>query len=283
MLENEQKVFVKKIEIPMTIKELNSQHQFVNYLKSKGVNTARILGLNYDGFDIIEKQEEIIGNHDIKIDELIKNIAVFHKISRKYGKSVLKKRYYNYCFSIRNVNLDKVLMGYDEKFYIYPMKSYYENRKNISVLNKIRTLYITRKYNSMYNHIISKFNKNLCVIHNDISLNNVINSFGKIYLIDFDFCISSYEVVDIADAILTQYNNIETIFLNDEQFINKIKESCNIYVNINKININYLDVVYQIGIKIISFYYYIVLNDKLEFNKSIKNVYKLIRRLEKWI
>ena len=49
MLENEQKVFVKKIEIPMTIKELNSQHQFVNYLKSKGVNTARILDLNYDG------------------------------------------------------------------------------------------------------------------------------------------------------------------------------------------------------------------------------------------
>lgn len=105
MLENEQKVFVKKIEIPMTIKELNSQHQFVNYLKSKGVNTARILGLNYDGFDIIEKQEEIIGNHDIKIDELIKNIAVFHKISRKYGKSVLKKNIIIIAFQLEMLSL----------------------------------------------------------------------------------------------------------------------------------------------------------------------------------
>ena len=172
-------------------------------------------------------------------EELIKQIQIKFKLSDDeinspeakemidMSKSVLKKRYYNYCFSIRNVKLDKVLMGYDEKFYIYPMKSYYENRKNISVLNKIRTLYITRKYNSMYNHIISKFNILFYNIPNEYYLLDILKLFNN-------FSVGKISHESVLNASLNNYRcqrfllyTTEVISIDDEN-VEKIQLQSNI-------------------------------------------------------
>ena len=131
----------------------------------------------------------------------------------------------------------------------------------------------------MYNYINAKFKNDGCIIHNDISLDNIIVKNKKIYLIDFDFCINSFEIVDIADTILTKYSDVSQIIDNPLIFKRDIIKYCNIYKSINNININYYDIMFQIAIKIISFYYYILLNNKNKkaFNKGIKKIYKLVK------
>lgn len=70
-------------------------------------------------------------------------------------------------------------------------------------------------YCKMFHFLESKFKNHICIIHNDISLNNIINSNGKLFSIDFDFCINSFEVVDIVN--------------NFDEFTSTIDDCCRIY------------------------------------------------------
>lgn len=281
MLTNK-KTIKKIMEIPFTKKELDSQHRYIKFLIDNEVKAPNILKSYTDNNRLIEEQEYIDGNNKVNTSDLIKAIAKFHKASKKYSKRVYKKNIYNCSFSIRNINLDKVLLGYEEKFQIYPMINYYQNKHLIRFFKKSKINYITKKYNYMYNCIYNKFNNNRCLIHNDITLNNIINHNDVIYLIDFDFCIYGFEVVDIADAILTKYSNIKDITNNIKKFKKDIDKYCAIYNNINNIKISSRDIMYQIVIKIISFNYYILLNNqnKNSFNSNIKIIYKLVKAVQ---
>ena len=284
---NGTKLIKKKIILPFNEKTLLSQHNYINYLYSKKINVAKITKLFKIDNYFYECQEYIENNKkDYKINGLIKALAIFHNESSKYRKSLNKKNVYDFDFFCKQNKLHHLLLGYSEKYQIYPLQNYLKNKKYIDISNIEISEKIISFYKKSYEYILKNHNIKSCIIHNDITKNNVINNKNGLYLIDFDLCTYSLELVDIVDAIMIPYDNLESIIASidkwDTNFIRYI-------VTYNKYNhnikINIKDIYYQIILKLVSFNYYVILNEssKKEFNQNIKYLYIVIEKIKEKI
>lgn len=267
IIEDNQKIkycIIKKIELPLSKNEIISQHKFINYLKQNNFSTAKIYNLYRENNQYFEIQELInISNNNIDILKLIELLAQFHKLSKEYTDNLFKHNKYDMIFTCKDVVLDKVLLGFKQKYYFYPLNNY-QTKKGLIVDNKMieETNSILVLYKKIYQFFIKNYNINSCIIHNDITSNNVINSKNKLYLIDFDLSIVGSEYVDFIDAIIRRNKTIEEIYGNYSRFKMKCKKYIDRYNSIN--NYQQLDMngcLAMLILKLVSVHLYLLLNE----------------------
>ena len=221
-----------------------------------------------------------ISSKKINIYSLISFLAKFHSVSKLYTQKFYKKDFYNTNFKCNDVKLEKLLLGFQEKYYYGPFLNYkknqiyLENNKNIEI--------VTKKYYSIYKIFTEKYYKEDCIIHNDITSNNIINN-EKIYIIDFDLAITSSVYVDFVDAILKRSQTLDQILIlinNKKQIEQYIFE----YNNVSKYNqLEYNGVILMICLKICAYNYYVVLqkNQIKTFEINIKKILKILNLVER--
>ncbi len=279
---NGMRCLLKRIQVPLCTQELNSQHCFVNHLLSNGIKTPKIIDSFLIDNQQYEIQEYIANSQPVNNPlEMLRTIADFHNISSKFD-NFKKRNYYDYSFICRGIILDKLLLGFDEKYYIYPRKNIMDNYNIISKDNRLKLNEIITIYDYCYNYFINKYNTQDCVIHNDITPNNIIKNNTGIYLIDFDLSIKSSVYVDFVDCILKRYHNLEEILYDNELFQN-IDKYINEYNNYSNNILKKDAVLCAIILKIISFNFYVLFNKQnaCEFNKNFDTLYSLNKRLHR--
>lgn len=273
----------KKIVIPLTKNEIIDQHRFINYLYKNNINVAYIFKL-YKKKGIYCELQKYIENSKKKYDleDLIKLLSCFHKESRKYPFSFSKKKYYYYNFECNGHNLNKILLGYDEKFHTYPLKNYSKYANTLKYNENQKYIEVINFYNFCYNKIKNKYKDSFCIIHNDITKNNVINSDNGLFLIDFDLCNFSYEIVDITDAVLIPYNNLVLLLNSFRELLDNIENVVKIYNKFNNINLIKEDILFQIFIKLVSYNCYVVLdaNNKVIFEQNFDILYDIMKLIQ---
>ena len=253
---------MKKLEVPLNKKELNSQHNYIEFLLNNNINVAKIIKtIIYHG-QYYELQEFVYGSQKINTKKLIEAIAKLHLVSLNY-KNIVKREIIKTNFKCKNSNLDYLLIGFNVKYNKLPTK------------NKLS-----------YTNFKKNYNTNSCIIHNDINSFNAINVNNKIYFIDFDLAIKSSEYVDFVDAIMKNYKSINSLNNSFNKFIINVKEYIKVYNSINsKVNLDLKGVCLMSILKLCSFYFYVMLRDEniLNFNKNICILYNLCKKFDKII
>ena len=273
----------KKIVIPLTKSEIIEQHKFVNYLYDNNINVAYIFKLYRKNEYYCEIQKYIENNRrKYNLEDLIKLLSIFHKVSKKYPFNFTKKNYYYHDFECNGHRLNKILLGYDEKFHIYPLKNYSKFINIFKFNNNEKYIEIINFYNFCYNKIRNKYKNSLCIIHNDITKNNVVNSYNGLFLIDFDLCNYSYEIVDIADAVMIHFDNLTSLLNNIDELFDNLKNIVKLYNKFNNINLTMDDIIFQIFIKLVSYNCYVVLdlNNKKMFEKNFDILYDIMKLIK---
>ena len=276
------KYICKRVIIPFSKKELQSQHEFIKFLIYNKINVASIINLfSIDG-SVYELQEFIDGNFEIPIEKLIEFIAKFHQVSIKYNGNLYKKNIYKINFQCKGSNLEYILLGFKEKFYEYPLKNFQLNKNLIYQKNQKYINNLLFIYEIAYKKFIKSYDICSCIIHNDIISNNVIYCKKQIFLIDFDLCIKSSEYVDFVDAILKKYTSLEYIIQNFNKMIKEIKKLILVYNQYNEVTkLDLQGVELMIILKLISFYFYVMLNknNREMFNNNIGKIYKICSKI----
>jgi thiamine kinase-like enzyme len=76
-------------------------------------------------------------------------------------------------------------------------------------------------HEKIYKAFIENFGAKKCIIHNDLTPNNIIMN-DNLYIIDFDFAIKSFEYVDVVDIIFSR--NLEIYdylnYMRDDLYLN---------------------------------------------------------------
>lgn len=272
---------LKRIEVPLTSKEIIEQHKFIEYLYDNKVPVAKIINIFPQKNKLYELQEHIkTKTNNLDIEKLIILLANFHEKSFEYKYDFCKKNIYKYKFKCKNARLNYLLLGFKEKYNVYPIKKLEKNYKLIYKANRELIDKLIYIYNICYNYFINNYNFSSCIIHNDITSNNVLNKNGKLYLIDFDLAIKSSEYVDFVDAIIKRYSTLLELIqgihdLNLDYYIE-------LYNKHNKhMKLDIKGVYCMIILKIISFNFYVMLNrkNKKQFNENINRLYIFINEI----
>ena len=272
------RIIKKKIIIPFTKEEILSQHDYVNFLYDNDIKVAKILGVYKYKNHYYEYQEYVENdNSELDIYDMIRSIAIFHAISKNYKKEINKKETYTFNFECNDFKLKKFIIGYDEKYNIYPLQNYNKYKEKMNFINNEKYEEIIEFYNHCFNYIKNKYDEPNCIIHNDINRFNILNHNNSLYLIDFDLCIKSYEIVDIVDAIISKYYGLNSIISNFNEIKMAVKNIVRIYNENNNIGILEKDIFYQIFLKIVSYNCYVVLNEdtKEKFENNFNSVHKV--------
>jgi len=278
---------VKKIAIPFSCDELQQQHNFINYLYDSGFNTAKIFNLyriNSDYYEIQEHIDGAVSKKDYDIDDLVKLVAKYHKLSKEYSGEYFKKSYYKMKFKCRGVTLYKILLGFSDKYFIYPMSNYEKNKMLIvDHICQKEVAIIVNNYVKIYEYFIKNYNINSCIIHNDITSNNVIVNDKGIYLIDFDLSIVGTEYVDFVDSVIRRYDFIDDIVKNYSNLKDdfcKYIDSYNIINNYIKLDIS--GCLSMLVLKLVAVHLYLLLN-KHNIHKFVQNNHSIYVLTEKVI
>lgn len=274
---------LKKIVIPFKNKEMKSQHNFISYLDSNKINVAKVYGFTIHHNKIIELQEYIENHKSIKVTDLIIAISKFHNISVKYRNSFVKRRKFKCKTICRNTELKYLLLDFRYKYYKYPINCYKKNKGLIDKKNKEQLEEIVNIYTIFYKEFIKDYNIKSCVIHNDITSNNVINNNGNIFFIDFDLAIKSCEYVDFIDAIIKRHSTLKEIYNDFENIKKETIESISLYNKYNdNIKLKYIGVMKMLVLKLMAVNLYLRFNnDNInEFKKDFFYLYKIIKLCE---
>ena len=103
------KMINKKIMIPLNKQELLEQHKFIGYLYNNGINTANIFKLYESDKHYYELQEYIENNNEkYTTKNIMKLLAKFHNVSKKYNLNFSKKKYYCHNFKCNYFELNKL-------------------------------------------------------------------------------------------------------------------------------------------------------------------------------
>ena len=269
---------LKEMKVPLSRKELLNQHTYIQYLIDNGINVSKILGYYEENNIFYEVQEFITGDFLIKTEDLIKLLSKFHCVSKKYANNLEKRYVFEVQYKCRGAKLNYLLLGFEEKYYKYPLENLkrsfiYVSSNNLDTVNKLVKL-----FNKSYNMFVNKYDINSTIIHNDVNSTNIINNLGQLYLIDFDLCIKSSEYVDFVDACMKRYDSIDYIEKKFNDFITNINKNILIY---NKYNSNLIlqheGVYLMCIIKLFAFYFYVMLRKENFniFNENLNVVYRI--------
>ena len=269
---------LKEMKVPLSRKELLNQHTYIQYLIDNGINVSKILGYYEENNIFYEVQEFITGDFLIKTEDLIKLLSKFHCVSKKYANNLEKRYVFEVQYKCRGAKLNYLLLGFEEKYYKYPLDNLkrsfiYVSSNNLDTVNKLVKL-----FNKSYNMFVNKYDINSTIIHNDVNSTNIINNLGQLYLIDFDLCIKSSEYVDFVDACMKRYDSIDYIEKKFNDFITNINKNILIY---NKYNSNLIlqheGVYLMCIIKLFAFYFYVMLRKENFniFNENLNVVYRI--------
>lgn len=277
---NKKLLIKKRILIPFSKDELHEQHNFVNYLYSNNIKVAKILGsYSYRG-NLYEYQEYIEPEETtMNINDMVIAVSLFHECSKKSGININKKSTYDMDFECNNHKLSKIIIGYDDKYSKYPLDNYNKLKDKMGFSCNKKYNEIMDYYQYCFNYIKTKYKEPDCIIHNDISRNNILCHGKSLYLIDFDLCIKSYEIVDVTDIVLSNYYGLDNIINNYDEIRKVIKDSVETYNKYNNIGIQDNDILFQLFLKIVSYNCYVILNknNKEEFENNFSKVHKILK------
>ncbi len=261
---------LKFIDLPMSYFELINQHKFVGFLRKNGVLTPKIYFGRLLGIFKIELQEYIYDSKEKHSDkEMISSLAMFHDISYLYKYSYTKKSYYKVKQQCNNILIDKILIEFKEKYYFFPVKNVDRND-------------IRRLYNLFYNEFILNYYKEDCIMHNDISINNMYFHNNDVCIIDFDFSVKGSIYVDFVDTIIKRTYGISEI---SEQLIKKhnLKKYVDIYNNkSNNFHLEYKGCLLMIGLKVLAYNFFVLCRSNLKenFEKNLTEIKNLLEVLK---
>lgn len=248
------KIIIKKMMSCFDRKFCLLKKEYIDFLLNNRIKTAKIINIIKINKNIYEIQNFIDGKHTTAFSlEQIKCLANFHNASFLYSKN-FNRNFYDTKIIVKDVELDKLLLGFDEKYLIYPLKSLDSLNLNKLLSNKIKSLYLS---------IYEKFKKNYgiadCIIHNDLTPNNFLQLKNNTYaFIDFDLAILSSVYVDIIDLILTRDYNIEDYKLIFSDKKNEIIKAINCYNEISRFKkIDYKGFILMSALKLLSYYFYL--------------------------
>ena len=261
---------LKFIDLPMTYFELVNQHKFVSFLRKNGILTPKIYFSRFLSIFKIELQEYVYTSNEKYSDkEIVSSLATFHDVSYLYKEVYAKKKYYKVKQQCNNIFIDKILIEFKEKYYFFPVKNVDRND-------------IKKLYNLFYNEFILHYYKEDCIIHNDISFNNMYFHNNDVCIIDFDFSVKGSIYVDFVDAIVKRTYSINTI---SEQLIKKHNLEKYIEIYNKKSNNFYLDYkgcLLMIGLKVLAYNFFVLSksNSKEKFKKNLTEIKKLLELLK---
>lgn len=264
------KYILKFIDLPMTYFELIDQHKFINYLRKGGLLTPKLYFSKFLSIFKIELQEYVSNSNEICSErEKIIFLAKFHDMSYMYNKTFKKKKYYVINQECNNIMLDKILIGFKEKYYLFPIKEV--NNK------KLKQLYMF-----FYNEFISKYYNDDCIIHNDISIYNMYSHNDDLCIIDFDFSTKGSIYVDFVDLIIKRTYNINEICDKMLQK-NNLKKLINEY-NQTSINfhLEYKGCLLMIGLKVLAYNFFVLskINSKDIFKNNLFEIEGMLKILK---
>lgn len=279
------KILLKNIIIPFKKNHLISQKELMDYLIENKINIPRVYAMDYlienKSKKIYQLQEYIKSNGDYDEDKLIIQLAKFHCATHNYKNFSTKKKY-KLKFECKKVKLDSILLDFKLKYYKVPIKKYKKNKKklgnNLLYLDKI-----VKYYKNIYKKFIKEYNLKSCIIHNDITSNNVIFNKNEAYLIDFDLSTYGTEYVDFTDAIIRRSDSLKFICENFNFLRENIIKNIKLYNSYNKfIELEYSGVIKMLIIKIVSVNIYLMMEDQnIEiFEKTLlyfKNIITILK------
>ncbi len=209
-----EKKLLKDINMEMCI----SKKFFIDYLIDNSVSSAKIICHNLIKDRIIETQEyiEYIGLSS-SIYDYVSLISRFHAVSREYEVPIIQKRILKEEVVIENSLLAQVLLGFEEKYFTYARRAFIDTICE----EKIKKI-ILNMHEKIYRSFIQIANIEECIIHNDLTSNNIIQG-ANLTLIDFDFAIKSTSYVDLADILFSRNIEIEDYLkiMRDKQYLAK--------------------------------------------------------------
>jgi hypothetical protein len=227
-------------------------------LFKRNVNVSRIFDVKwYKGyfFEIIEYIPAKRSN-SFDCKKAIYEIAKMHNVSYAfhlpYNISVIDSE-----VTIRGVVLNKILLGFNEKFYEYPLKNINEKQQFYNQSDRFCIENLINIYKTVFYNFTAENNIKECICHNDISVDNVIFNKDECYIIDFDFLSISSEYVDLIDAIILRNLPLKEInrIIGDNNELGTIQK---IYYKENRnYPLNIWSIKQMILLKIVSFYFYI--------------------------
>ena len=249
-----------------------NKSRFTDHLIAHGISVPKIISLFNVDNTTIEVQECLHGKHVNKIDlQLIKALAMFHNASYLYSGE-FNQAYYKVSTVVKNIKLDKLLLGFKEKFYTFPVK-------NVSKLindNSLR-ISILKKYKQLYLLFAKEYGFNDCIIHNDLTSNNYLKDRSTYSFIDFDLSIKSSIYVDFVDLLLTRDFDINDYFKIFTSYKSKICEYIDGYNSIASVKqLTFDGFSLMAALKLLSYYFYLHVKSNGIIKQELFNVLKFV-------
>ena len=264
LVENKDKKYIyKKIILPVTQEQELLKKNFVDFLNANNIKVARILEVfENENKEIYEVQEfiECDEENSKSTQDILKEIARFHKISAKYPDRNFNEKIYNSEDFCCGIHLTKILLGFEEKYYSYPLQNYEENKNLIPLEVREKVEQIVKNFEIIYKYFVEKNDIHSCICHNDLTTNNYLIKDNEVYFIDFDFAIHTSEYVDVIDVILKRSLDFENIINNYEDFKKNISSLLEAYNEVND-KLTLESMLAMLIIKIVSYNVYINLNE----------------------
>lgn len=249
------KVILKQVDKCFPYDFVQQKARLIESLKNSKVLVAGILDYFAVGSSMFEVQEYIEGikTSSKDLDSIVSCLAHLHCVTK--GK-VFPQPIKNIRYLHTNVcgrDLDKILLGFKEKYSIYPKQSLESSK--ISNVD-----YILEKHSLIFEKFEKFYGYRDCVIHNDLTSNNVIVTANhEPVFIDFDFAITSSRYVDFVDIVFTRT-------LSPTKYLSKLQnrgliahyiDLYNCHSHHKQMNICYHGVALMVALKLFTYFAYL--------------------------
>lgn len=253
---DEKKYLIKKMETSFDLRVCSEKKKYIDFLYQNGINVGRVLIIFFDGKNVYEFQEYVENFFPINkfcMSQVVA-LAKYHYISCLYKEEYQIANVLPANTKVCGVHLDKLLVGFEEKYYTYPIRSLRDKTRGEKRIEKLYNI-----YTNVYNEFKQSYNINDCIIHNDLTSKNMLsNGFANYAFVDFDFSIKSSVYVDLVDLYLTrEYNMYDylNIFYSKQK---EIKEVIKLYNENNPvIKLDFRGFVLMAVLKLYSYAFYL--------------------------
>lgn len=178
------------------------KQKYIDMLYQNGIMTAQIHLVISEGENTYELQEfleDFFPINFFETDQIIM-LSKYHNVSGQYTGMFTNLPVRPADTVVCGRHLDKLLIGFYEKYYKFPSKML-----EIYILNQSARHQLYVLYTSIYKAFCASCEDSNCIIHNDLTSANMLYNKNNAYaLIDFDFSTRSSAYVDFIDLLLTR-------------------------------------------------------------------------------